>query len=333
MAKKVTIYDIADKLLLSPSTVSRALADNSLINIKTRNRVKKAALEMGYMDNQSSTVEANTIAIIVPEIDNYFYNRVIATIQQKIGDRYLLSVLCSHNSAKTEREIVARLSPSQVRCLIISQSMDTTDSSHLEEAEERGIKIVLFNRVYHTGKCPKFIMDDYMDSYSLTKHLVSTGRRRIAFASKHFNCPIFKNRVQAYKDVLEQNKIEFNPNYLIYSELTIADTHEVISRFLNMNPRPDAIILPSFISALQATSIAKLHNISIPQDLAIVSFDEDPECRYSTPSVTSVERPAIEVGEEIASTVIKLCEDKLKEKDTIRIYGSNLIIRGSSFSG
>lgn len=333
MAKKVTIYDIADKLLLSPSTVSRALADNPLINIKTRNKVKKAALEMGYMDNPTRSIEANTVAIIVPETDNYFYNRVIATIQQKIGSRYLLSILCSHNSAKTEKEIVSRLSPSHIKCLIISQSMDTVDSSHLEEAEERGIQVILFNRVYHTGKCPKFIMDDYMDSYSLTKHLVSTGCRRIAFASKHFNCPIFRNRVQAYKDILEQNKIEFNPDYLIHSELTIADTHEVITRFINMNPRPDAIMLPSFISALQATSIAKLHNISIPQDLAIVSFDEDPECRYSTPSITSVERPAIEVGEEIANTVIKICDGHNKEKDPIRIYGSNLIIRGSSFSG
>lgn len=289
-------------------------------------------MEMGYFDNPSSVAEANTIAIIVPEIDNFFYSRVLASIQHKIGNRYLLSILCSHNSARIEKEIVAKLNPAQVKCLIISQSMDTTDSSHLEEAEERGIHIILFNRVYHNSRCPKFIMDDYMDSYSLTQHLVSTGCRRIAFAAKHFNCPIFRNRIQAYKDVLELHNIEFNPDYLIYSELTIMDTHEVITRFINMNPRPDAIMLPSFISALQATSITKLHNLSIPQDIAIVSFDEDPECRYSTPSITSVERPGNEVGEEIANAVLRICDGNAAENEPVRIFSSNLIIRGSSFS-
>ena len=332
MSKKVTIYDIADKLMLSPSTVSRSLADNSLINIKTRTRVKQAAIEMGYLENNISVVESNTITVIVPETDNYFYSRVIASIQRNLGDSHLVSILCSHNSTRIEKEIVSRLTPSHTRCIIISQSMDTTDSTHIEEAEKRGIKVILFNRIYHTGKCPKFLIDDYMDSYLLTNHLVSTGRDRIAFAAKHFNCPIFNNRVQAYKDVLQQNGIEFNPDYLIHSELTIKDTHEVITRFINMNPRPNALILPSFLSALQAISIAKLSNLAIPQDLAIVSFDEDPECRYMTPSITSIEQPANEMGEEIAKAVLDPEEEMPEEKGRIRIFSSNLIIRGSSFS-
>ena len=332
MAKKVTIYDIADKLLLSPSTVSRALAGNSLITEKTRHKVRKAAIEMGYMENPKQIEEANMIAVVIPEINNYFYSRILASMQAAIGNRYLLAIMCSHNSSKIEKEIVSKLSPSQTKCLIISQSMDTDDCSHLVEAEKRGIRIILFNRIYHSGKCPKFLMDDYMDSYNLASHIISTGRRRIAFAAKHFNCPIYKNRVQAYKDVLKKNNIPFNPDYLIYSELTLKDTHEVITRFINMNPMPEAIILPSFISSLQAKSIAKLNNLSIPQDIAIVSFDEDPECRYSTPSITSIEQPVLEIGEEIANTALQLCDDASLEKDSIKIFSSNLIIRGSSFS-
>jgi LacI family transcriptional regulator len=332
MAKKVTIYDIADKLLLSPSTVSRALADNSLITEKTRLKVKKAAIEMGYMEDPKQVEEANMIAVVIPEINSYFYSSILASMQAVIRDKYLLSVMCSNNSSKIEKEIVSKLSPSQIKCLIISQSMDTEDCSHLVEAEKRGIKIILFNRIYYTGKCPKFLMDDYMDSYNLASHLISTGRRRIAFAAKHFNCPIYKNRVQAYKDVLKKHNIPFNPEYLIYSELTLKDTHEIITRFINMNPRPEAIILPSFISSLQAKSIAKLYNLSIPQDIAIVSFDEDPECRYSTPSITSIEQPVMETGEEIANAALQLCDGTSKEKDSIRIFSSNLIIRGSSFS-
>ena len=85
MAKKVTIYDIADKLMLSPSTVSRALADNSLINIKTRTRVKKAAKEMGYMENLRSADEADTVVMIVPRLDSYFYSRVIRSTLKSLA--------------------------------------------------------------------------------------------------------------------------------------------------------------------------------------------------------------------------------------------------------
>lgn len=331
MAKKVTIYDIADKLLLSPSTVSRALADNPLINEKTRDKVKKAAAEIGYMDSPRYSSEATTIVIVVPEIDNHFYSRIIATIQHNLRGKYLLAIMCSHNSARTEKEIVSRLNPLHTKCLVISQSMDTTESTHIEAAEKKGIPVILFNRINYNGSCPKFLIDDYMDSYILTNHLISIGCKRIAFAAKHFNCPIYKNRIQAYKDVLEKNEIAFNPNYLIYSELTVNDTHEVITRFLNMNPRPDALLLPSYVSALQAISLAKLNNISIPQGLAIVSFDENPECRYSIPSITSIDRPIDEIGQKISETILKICDNTMTEKDSIKVFCSNLIIRGSSF--
>ncbi len=332
MAKKTTIYDIADKLKLSPSTVSRALSDSPLINIKTRTRIKMAAEEMGYFINSKNETEANMITAVVPEIDNTFYSRVLASIQSCLSGRYLLSISCSCNSARIEREIVDGLDPSHVRCLIISQSMDTESNTHLKDAEKRGIPVILFNRTYHHNSNPKFLVDNYMDSYMLTRHLISTGRRKIAFAAKHYNCPIYKDRVRAYKDVLKENGIAFSHDLLIYSELTLEDTHEVISRFIRMNPRPDALILPNFISSLQAVAIAKINNLSIPQDLAIVSFDEDPECRYSTPSITGIERPTAEIGEEIARTVIDICEGRESETEEIKIFRSDLIIRGSSFS-
>src|SRR5690606_17166530 len=140
---------------------------------------------------------------------------------------------------------------------------------------KKGIPVVMFNRVDYSYECPKYVIDDYMESYILTSHLIASNYKRIAFAAKHYNCPIYKERVRAYKDVLEKNNIQFLPEYLIYSELTNDDIHTVIELFLNRKERPDAIILPSFMAALQATSIAKVNNLNIPKDLGIVSFDED----------------------------------------------------------
>lgn len=333
MAKKVTIYDIADRLNLSPSTVSRALAGNSLISIDTRDRIRKAAEEMGYRSSsQAPRTEADTIAVVVPEINNIFYSNIIRSIQDKLQPRYLLSIICSDNSARKERDIVSRLNPSHIKCLIISQSMDVEDNSHLKEAEKKGIIVILFNRIYYNNGNPKFLVDNYMDSYLLTRHLASTGCRRIAFAAKHYNCPIYKDRIRAYKDVLKENGQEFEQELLIYSELTMEDTTEVISRFLRTTPRPDALIMPNFVSALQAISAARLLNLSVPQDIAIVSFDDNPECKFSSPSITGISRPHEEMGEEIAAAALALCEGAILESGTIKVFSSRLVIRGSSFS-
>lgn len=333
MSKKVTIYDIADRLNLSPSTVSRALAGNPLISTETISRIRKTADEMGYRNSgKSSNPDADTIAVIVPEINNIFYSSIISSIQEKIHDKYLLSIMCSNNSAKQEKDIVSRLKPSQIKCLIISQSMDMNDNTHLKDAEKRGIIVILFNRIYYNSRNPKFLVDNYMDSYLLTKHLATTGRRRIAFAAKHYNCPIYKDRIRAYEDVLKENGLDLDPELLIYSELTLDDTTEVISRFLRTRPRPDALILPNFSSALQAISAAKLLNLSVPQDIAIVSFDENPECKFTTPSITGIVRPVEEMGAEIAAAALSLCQGESLESGAIWIFSSHLVIRGSSFS-
>ncbi|MBF6598810.1 MAG: LacI family DNA-binding transcriptional regulator [Fermentimonas sp.] len=331
MAKKVSIYDIADRLKISPSTVSRALSRSSLVNVQTKMLVSKTAEEMGYIDHKTPS-NANTIAIIVPEFNNYFYSEVISSIQNSIKNKYLLSIYCSFNSFKIEKEIVSKMNPDHIRCLIISQSMDSEDSSHIKDIEKKGIPIILFNRVNYNFNSPKFLIDNYRDSYLLTEHLLSSGYNKIAFAAKHFNCQIYKERVQAYKDVLIENNIGFNPDYLLYSELTLDDTHDVISRFINLKSRPDALILPTFISALQAISIAKINNISTPEEMAIVSFDGDPECRYSSPSITGIERPCTEIGSKIGQLSLEICDNKIYDKNTTKIFHSNLIIRGSSLS-
>lgn len=331
MGRKITIYDIADELKISPSTVSRALAGNTLVNIQTRKKIIATAEKLGYI-NYKVNSNANIIAVIVPEINNYFYTEVISSIQSVIKDNFLISIFCTFNSSSIEKEIVAKLDPAYVKCVIISQSTDSVDSTHLTDINQKGVPVILFNRVDYSLKRPKFLIDNYMDSYMITNHLVSSGYRRIAFAAKHYNCPIYKERIQAYKDVLIDNNIDFNPDYLIYSELTVEDTYDVINRFINLNLRPDALILPSFTSTLQALSIAKLNNISIPQDMAVVSFDEDPECKYSNPSITGVERPCIEIGTKIGELALKICTGQKYNVDTTMIFSSNLIIRGSSLS-
>lgn len=327
---KVTIYDIAKELNVSPSTVSRAIADSKHISREVKEKIRAKALKMGYESRSFGANKGNTVAIIVPEINNFFYAQVILSIQKELNNKYLFAIYCSFNSFETEKEIVSKLDARQVCTLVITRSMDVTYSQHIARAEKRGIPVIMFNRIDYNYKCPKFIIDNYMDSYLLTKHLVSSNYRRIAFAAKHHNCHIYKERVQAYKDVLSENKIEFNPDYLIYSELTYEDIVDVVQRFIYTTPSPDALILPSFSAALQAISITKKYNIEVPNSMAIVSFDEDPESKYSTPTITGIERPLSRIGNEIGKLILDICENRQYDRNFTKVFKSHLVIRGSS---
>lgn len=327
---KVTIYDIARELNVAPSTISRAMAHSNLISDEVKEKVYAKALEMGYRGRNFRINREGQVAILIPEMNNFFYNKIVESIQKKVDNKYLVSVLCSFNSFKIEKEIVSKLDPAQVCCLVITQSMDAKDSLHIAEVEKKGIPVIMLNRVDYDYECPKFVIDNYMDSYLLTNHLVGSNYRRIAFAAKHFDCPIYKERIQAYKDVLAANDIAFDQNYIIHSELTYEDINEVILRFLSLRPRPDAFILPGFTAALQAISIVKVFNIDIPKDIAIVSFDEDPECKYSSPAITSIERPLVEIGSKIGELIPLICTNKPYDKNKINVFKSNLVIRGSS---
>ena len=327
---KVTIYDIAKELKISPSTVSRAISNSDLISDEVRDKVHEKALEMGYDSRNFRSKKGGVIAVVVPELNNFFYSKIISAIQQKVESSFLLSIFCSYNSVETERNIVDKLDPAQISCLVISQAMDADHSVHIAKAEKKGIPIVMFNRVDYEYECPKFLIDNYMDSYQLTNHLVGSNYKRIAFAAKHFNCPIYKERIQAYKDVLVANNLTFNEDYLIFSELTNEDINDVVMRFLALIPRPDALLLPGFSAALQAISIVKIHNINVPNDMAIVSFDEDPECKYSSPTITGIERPLAEIGSKIGDLIQAICSNKPYDKNSISVSKSHLVIRGSS---
>ena len=332
MNPKVTIANIADALGIATSTVSRALKNNPNISAAVKEKVWETAKKMGY-SNTIVLNEPNIVAVIVPELNNFFYSEILWALQNKINivDNPV-AVYCSYNSFATEKKIVANLDANQVCCLIISQSMDAVGCDHLKELESRGTHVIMFNRVDYDFECPKFVVDNYMDSYRATNHLISAGYKRIAFAAKHYDCKIYKERVQAYKDTLIKNDIQFDPELLMYSELTYDDTYEVITRFLNLHDMPDALILPNYLAAMQASYIAKIKNIKIPEQLAIFSFDEEPYSKFSNPSISGIQRPLTEMGSAIAVLVQKIIDKKKYNKEKTTIFSSNLIIRASSLS-
>lgn len=330
MANKTTIADIAKQLGIATSTVSRAINNHPNISENVKNKVWELANKMGYGRNLNLQ-RANNIVIIVPELYNQFYCSIIDAISMHIKSSYYnVAIFCSYNSHEKEKQIIDNLDTDQLAFLILSRSMDSVNSKHLTQVANKGIPIIMFNRVDYDFRCPKFVIDNYMDAYLATNHLIKSGYKRIAFAAKHYNCNVYNERIRAYRDALEHAEIEFDDDLVIYSELTTEDIRKVIDIFMSLSPAVDALLLPNFYAALEATRMAKNRNISIPAQLGVLSFDEEIYSQLNTPSITTIERPLAKLGEAIAQQVNYFVEFKKLNAKNLNVFSSDLIIRGST---
>lgn len=330
MANKITISHIAQRLKIATSTVSRALNNHPNISESIKSRVWEVANEMGYGKNVHLH-RANTIVIVVPELYNQFYCSIIDAITLHLkSDFFNTAVYCSYNSHENERQIMQNLNLQDVAFLVVSKSMDSTNSKHIQQLANMKIPVLMFNRVDYDFRCPKFVIDNYMDAYLATHHLIKSGYKRIAFAAKHFNCNVYNERIRAYKDALEHAEIEFDKNLIIYSELTNDDVRDVIELFLSMEPAVDAILLPNYYAALEAIRFAKNRNIAIPNQLGVLSFDEEIYSQLNTPSITTIDRPLAKMGEAIAKQINYYIDNKEFSAKNLNVFSSDLIIRGST---
>jgi len=180
-----TIHDIARALNISASTVSRALNDNSRISLKTRDKIKAIALELGYRPNTLASnlrnKKSKTIGIVVPLINRYFFSSVISGVED-IAFKSGFTVMISQSSdlAQKEIEIVHSMFANRVDGLIISIAMEPNTSDHLKLFRKKHIPLVFFDRVVPEIDTDKIVVDDFDGAFRVTQHLIDQGYLRIA---------------------------------------------------------------------------------------------------------------------------------------------------------
>jgi LacI family transcriptional regulator len=177
-----TIHDIARALNISASTVSRALNDNSRISLKTRDKIKALALEMGYRPNSLASnlrnKKSKTIGIVVPLINRYFFSSVISGVED-VAFKSGFTVVISQSSdmAQKEIEIVHSMFANRVDGLIISIAMEPNTSEHLKLFRKKHIPLVFFDRVVPEIETDKIVVDDFDGAFRVTQHLIDQGYR------------------------------------------------------------------------------------------------------------------------------------------------------------
>ncbi len=334
MAHQVTIKDIARHLNISVATVSRAMRDMPDIKPKTRETVLKLAKEWDYQPNILATSlvksRTKTIGVIVPDLAYHFFASVIKGIEEEAIARGY-SLLLTQTSELYERELinVQNLSRGQVEGFIISLSQETTDFEHLKRLQRKGIPLVFFDRDAADIDVSKVMVDNVGAAYEATKHLIENGCKRVAFLAGPTNVTVSNQRQTGYQNALKDSNLQIDETLIVHGSYNLQQVIELTNYLIDLPNPPDGLVVVSDRLAIGAMSALRARNIIVPDDMAIVSFNDEPICTIVTPTLTSVSQPSMEMGRMAMSLLINQI-GKEGVPAEVKVFKTELKIRESS---
>ena len=334
--KEVTIYDIAQKLSLSSATVSRGLRNHPSINKNTRKKIQDAAKELGYRHNNFASnlrkQKTNTIGVILHELNSNFITSVLAGIEKVTTEAgYDLIIAHSSESAVKEQTNALNLFHKRVDGLIASLAFDTEGLEHYKPFEEKGIPVIFFDRVEELSDSTKVIIDNYKCGYQATQHLIEQGCRRIVLVTANLKRNVYAQRHKGYVDALYDNGLPYNKEHVLIKDLSEQCGVEAALQILNMKPLPDGAFITNDFSAAVCMQTLKEYGVRIPEDIAVVGFNNDAVGKIIEPQLSTIDYPGIEMGEIAARNLINHLKgvSDIKQTNTI-VVRSSLIVRQSS---
>jgi LacI family transcriptional regulator len=316
MKKPVTIKEIAKKLNLSFSTVSRALHQHRSISAATQRRVREMASEMGYEPNQTAIFfqqgKTFTIGVILPELEEAFFAEAISAVEDIAYDsNYTLLVAQSHDDENREKLLVEKMKNHRIDGLLVSVAKHTKNFEHFELLKNYGIPVVYFDRIPPLKNINYVASNIEAGSMEAVNYLLKRGHRNIGLINGPQALTSSGQRKEGYMKAMQKNRLKFDPTFVINCDLSEDGTTEALQALVKHKRKPTAIIgFNDYVTAFAIKQALKL-GIKVNQEIEFVSFSNAPITKYMQyPPLASVEQfPAIQ-GQRAINTLLDLIKNK-----------------------
>ncbi|WP_179021885.1 LacI family DNA-binding transcriptional regulator [Winogradskyella forsetii] len=336
---EVTIYDIAKKLNLATSTISRGLKDHHTISKKTIQKIKKTASEMGYRPNNlAASLRGNkmkTIGVLLPTVTQPFLSSLISGIEvaaQKAG--YTVLIMQSHDSYEEEVNLTQSLYDNRVSGVICSLAMETKNTDHFKRFIDNNTALVFVDRVPKSFDTFHVVIDNYDAGYKATKHLISQGCKRIAHITAGQEFSIYYERKQGYLAALKEHNLPIEDELIArVNTITYEQATKACEKLLKLKNPPDGIFAPGDILGVSTIQTAKKLGFKIPQELAVIGFNDDPISKIIDPNLSTITHPAFKMGQTSAEIVLKNLKNSKKKNEIVKqitYLNTEVLIRESS---
>ncbi|HYF33189.1 MAG TPA: LacI family DNA-binding transcriptional regulator [Chitinophagaceae bacterium] len=334
MDKPATIKDIAKRLNVSISTVSRAMRNAPDVNAETRKAVMALSDELNYQPNKLALSlkqkQTHNIGVIVPNLDYVLATMVKGIDEVALEAGYTVMVCQSNESFGREMVNTRRLLDSLVDGFIISVSSETKVFDHFKKIQEKKIPMVVFDRVSPDLQAPGVRIDNMDGGYQATEHLLEQGYKRIAILAGPKNLGISNSRLDGYLAALKKYKVKPDPDLIIHCDFNQHYAYLATQELLSMKKRPDAICTISDRMAIGAMLAIKEKGLKMPHDIGLVGFNNEPVVSLVTPAISSIDQPAFELGKMAGKLFIETLHNNSDMSHVEYVLKPKLIVRESS---
>ena len=315
--KQPTIKEIAKKLNISVSSVSRALHDHPGIGLRTRLRVQQLAKEMNYEPNQTAIFfqqrKTFTIGVILPHLSESFFSDAISGIEDTAHkNSYTVLIGQSHDEMEKEQQLLESMKKHRVDGLIVSISKNTSSYAHFEVLKNANIPIVYFDRIPNMPDIHYVACNMVSGTIQAVNYLHKKGHRVIGLLNGPEKLFSSAERLDGYRKALDKNRLKYDPSLVANSDLTTEGNYEATKKLLVNKRRVTSIVAFNDYVALDAMHYAQEQKVKVNKDICFVSYANFPFAKYLRYSpMASVEQFPYIQGQKATEMLLEL----LKKND------------------
>jgi LacI family transcriptional regulator len=323
-----TIYDVAERAGVSIATVSRVLNGSRKATAATREAVLQAAHELGYRPNAAARSLAGqateTLALVFPEISSPFFAEIIrgAEIEARQHQYHLLIYGVPDVG---EADPLLPVLSSRVDGLILGGHCDDT---FVQSLDRQSVPFVVLGRGVQGYAVSTIQADSYNGVYEAVTHLIDHGYRRIAFIGGPQGFQQGLVRLHAYRQALTDRGWDAEPGWVIHSDFSEAGGHATALQLLALPQPPHAIFAANDQMAIGAIDAARAAGLRVPEDVAVVGFDDIPVAAYVHPALTTVRRQIYESGVLAVRLLLDRIADPARAPEHVALP-THLVVRRS----
>jgi LacI family transcriptional regulator len=336
-SNNVTIKDVARSSGVSSMTVSRVINGSEHVRPVTRQRVERAIAELGYVPSRLARgltrQKTGTLALIVPDVANPFFTLIVRGAEDVARRAGYRIILCDTRAdLAIEREVIEEMIAHRVEGIAIAPVSDQS-KVHLQRLARFGVQFVLIDRTVPGVESDVVVGDSVAGAQRLVEHLISRGHRRIGFITEAADVSTARDRRQGYEAALAAAGLALDPSLIVSSTVDPAGGFDGMRRLLELAEPPTAVFTVNNLVAVGAIEAVRAHDLEVPDDIALVCFDDIEYASRLYPFLTVMSQPAETLGKLGTQLLLERIEGRAPEQPRVVVLPAQFVVRKSCGDG
>lgn len=333
--KKLSLNDIAAQLKVSRTTISFVLngkAKEHRVSDKVVRKIQKFVKETGYQPNAVArslrTGKTHSIGLMIEDISNPFFATIARLIEDKAYPSGYKIIYCStDNDPEKAAELIQMFEDRGIDGYIIAAPAGMDKA--LKGLLKKGRPVVLFDRYFPSVDTDYVIINNEDSAFKATRHFIQQGFKKITFLTIASSLPQMKARMAGYKAAMQKSKLATRVKEIAF-DLEDKKRVSLIAQYLKEHPDTEAVLFATNYLGVNGLEAIQKAGLTIPDDLAVISFDDHVVFNLSRPSISAIVQPVEQIAEEVINTLLSRLDNPNHKKKALELEASLLIRQSSS---